>query len=55
MKIMYHIANEWAEDQIKLLNKEGHYPKPGYSAYQIEEPEYLRLENQFKQWGVSGV
>ncbi|WP_299244096.1 hypothetical protein [uncultured Aquimarina sp.] len=55
MKIMYHIANDWSEEQLKQLNKEGHNPKKGYTAYQIEESEYFRLEKLLNNWGIEGI
>ncbi len=55
MKIMYHIANDWTDYQLKRLNQEGHNPKSGYTAYQIEESEYLRLKDFFDSWSITGI
>ena len=55
MKIMYHIANDWTNSQLEILSKEGHNPKKGYTAYQVDESEYYRLEQLFQGWGIKGA
>ena len=44
MKIMYHIALNWTEEKIKILNDYGIYLKEGYSAIQIEDNRFKDLK-----------
>ena len=55
MKIMYHIAQDWTEDRIKILNNLEIYPKKGFSAVQVEEDVYKKLEPFMKKWGDLGI
>jgi hypothetical protein len=55
MKIMYHIAQDWTDDKINIMNQYGHNPKKGYTAFQLEEKDYFDLKKALNEWGVSGI
>lgn len=55
MKKMIHLASDWNDGQIKVLNEFGVFPKEGFSAIQIEYNLYLKLESHFKNWDISGI
>lgn len=55
MKIMYHIAQDWSDERIKIMNSLDIYPKKGFTAIQIEESKYLELEPYLKKWGDIGI
>lgn len=54
MKIMYHVALDWQEEQIKILNKYGVYPKKGFNAVQIEEETYFLVKKFIAKWDSGG-
>jgi hypothetical protein len=55
MKIMYHIAQNWTDDKIQIMNQYGLSPKKGYTSFQLEEKEFFDLKKVLNEWGVSGV
>lgn len=56
MKIMYHVALDWQEEQIKIMNQYGIYPKKGHTAVQIEEATYFKLKKFIIKWrGSEGI
>jgi len=56
MKIMYHVAHNWNDEQIKMMNSFDVFPKKGFTAVQIEEEAYKKLENYLiKSFGSGGI
>jgi hypothetical protein len=56
MKIMYHVAHDWEDEQIKIMNSYNLFPKKGFTAIQIEENEYNKIEKHLMKWyGNGGV
>ncbi|MGS2765219.1 hypothetical protein [Sinomicrobium sp. M5D2P9] len=55
MKIMYHLALDWTDERIRVMNSFNLYPKKGFTAIQIEEDKYLKLKSHLKKWGDIGV
>lgn len=55
MRKMIHLASDWNNEQIEVLNEYGVNPKKGFTAIQIEYNLYNRLEKYFKRWKISGI
>lgn len=56
MKIMYHVAHDWKDEQIKIMNSFNLFPKKGFTAIQIEEEDYNKIEKHLIKWyGNGGV
>lgn len=55
MKKMIHLASDWTEKQIDILNEHNIYPAKGFTAIQIEYEQYLKIESYFKSWEVTGI
>lgn len=54
MKIMYHVALDWKEEQIIIMNRFGIYPKKGINAVQIEEKVYSQVKEYILKWVQGG-
>lgn len=54
MKIKYHVALNWSDEQIKIMNQFEVYPVKGFTAVQIEEEKYKLLKNYIEKWRGSG-
>ena len=55
MKIMYHIAQNWTDDKIQIMNLYGLSPKKGYTSFQLEEKDYFDLKKVLNEWGINGI
>ena len=56
MKIMYHVALDWQEEQIKIMNSFDLFPKQGHTAIQIEEEKYNTIRKYIVNWkGSDGI
>lgn len=51
---MYHVALDWKEEHIKIMNSFGLFPKKGHTAIQIEEETYNKVKDQIIKWRGSG-
>ena len=54
MKIKYHVALDWNDAQIKIMNEFGIYPIKGHTAVQIEEETYFKVKDYIYKWRGSG-
>ena len=54
MTIKYHVALNWGDKEIEIMNRFGIHPKPGFTAIQIEENKYLQVEKYIEKWRGSG-
>jgi hypothetical protein len=56
MKIMYHVALDWNDEQIKIMNSYGVNPTKGHTAVQIEEETYNKVKHYIVKWrGSEGI
>ncbi len=55
MTIKYHVAVNWSQEKIEIVNKFGIYPKIGFTAVQIEEEKYILVLEYLKRWGGKGI
>ena len=56
MKIKYHVALDWTDEKIKIMNQFEIYPTKGHTAVQIEEKKYLKVKDYIYKWrGSDGI
>ncbi|EJL64497.1 hypothetical protein [Flavobacterium sp. CF136] len=56
MKIMYHVALDWSDAQIKIMNEFGIYPVKGHTAVQMGEETYFKVKDYIYKWaGSDGI
>lgn len=54
MKIMYHVAHDWNDEQIKIMNSFNLFPKKGFSSLQVDEQDYVKIEDYLIKWFGNG-
>lgn len=55
MKIKYHVALNWTNQKVKIMDSLGIKVKEGYRAIQLNENEYIRLQSQLEKWEATGI
>lgn len=56
MRIMYHVALDWNDAQIEIMNEFGIYPAKGHTAVQIDEETYFKVKDYIYKWrGSDGI
>jgi len=55
MKIKHHISKNWSENQIKIMNELGVFPKKGFTSIQIDDDLYLKLKPHLSLWNIQSI
>lgn len=54
MKIMYHVAHDWNNEHIKIMNSFGLFPEKGFTSIQVNEEDYFKIKDYLIKWFGNG-